>query len=84
MYVSDVTAVCHSLGFVCRFRDGEYRLARPLLAYRSYGRRARQVQELQAYYTDDGLDCVRTARKWRDTLEGVAASSVTGVLFYAS
>lgn len=72
MFASDVIRSCRELGFVCRFRDGEYRLARPVSAYRSYGRGAYGVQEVEAYYTTDGVDCVGTAHIWRRNIERAA------------
>lgn len=72
MFASDVIRSCRELGFVCRFRDGEYRLARPVESYRSYGRGAYGVQESEAYYTTDGVDCVGTARVWKQNIERAA------------
>lgn len=62
--VSDTIAACRDLGFTARHADGEYRLARPLSAYRSYGSGAAGVQEVEAYYTDCPQDCLDTARVW--------------------
>lgn len=72
MFASDVIRSCRELGFECRFRDGEYRLARPVSAYRNYGRSAYAVQEVEAYYTCDGVDCVGTARAWKQNIERIA------------
>lgn len=72
MRIHDVTADCRSLGFTCRHDStvGEFRLARPLTAYSgNHASQARQ-NEMEAYYTTDGLDCLRTARSWRQLIDG--------------
>ena len=70
MRIHDVTAECKSLGFTCRWTGEEFRLARPLHHYSGNHASQSRQNELEAYYTSDGLDCIHTAREWHQLIHG--------------
>jgi len=69
--IIDTINYCRGLGFTCRYNyaTGEFRLALPLSAYRSYSfADQRALQELQAAYDSDWESICGTANAWQGQL----------------